>query len=209
MKKIIIIAGPQSSGKTTTFNFLKTIYKEAVFVEEINPYFFVKKHLGGALTDKKLEKKIIAEDFKILSKLKNIKKSLIFIETGIFHIVYAEKIIGKETVDYYFKKYLNVYKYFEPIIIFIDTQPRISWKRRKNIYKKRLINAGIKTKEENEKFLKKYQKNIDDLYPMWIKWLNRFSYKKILIKNSYKSKRKFLEEAERKIGNLLKSTFTP
>jgi len=31
---------------------LKTIYKEAVFVEEINPYFFVKNHLGGALTDK-------------------------------------------------------------------------------------------------------------------------------------------------------------
>jgi len=45
MKKIIIIAGPQSSGKTTTFNFLKTIYKEAVFVEEINPYFFIKNHL--------------------------------------------------------------------------------------------------------------------------------------------------------------------
>jgi nicotinamide riboside kinase len=196
MKKLMIIVGPQSSGKTTLFNFLKTKIKKALFLEEINPFTLVgKKHLGGAFVDLKLEKQIINEDLKRLKKIvyQPSEKELVIEETGIFHLIYLKKLANEEICTHYFQKYFRLYNKIFPLIIFIDTKPQISWQRRKQIYLSRLKN--ITDQKQKKLMLKKYREKIFELYPQW-HWLYRYlPFKKIIIKNSYKKKRDFLKEA--------------
>ena len=53
--KLLIIAGPQSSGKTSAFNHLKSKYTNFHYQEEINPYSLAgKNHPGGAFTTNEL-----------------------------------------------------------------------------------------------------------------------------------------------------------
>jgi len=195
MKKLIIIAGPQSSGKTTLFNSLKKKVKNAVFLKEINPFTLVgKKHLGGAFVDLKLENKIIDNDLKRLIKIINqeFQKKLIIEETGIFHLVYLKKLTNGKNFRYYYQKYLKVYKKFLPKIIFIDTKAQISWQRRKSIYLSRL--KKITDQKQKNLLLKKYRQKIFELYPQWHLLYNHLPFKKVLIKNSYKTRADFLKE---------------
>ncbi|MGB9883701.1 MAG: hypothetical protein ACPLRN_04315, partial [Microgenomates group bacterium] len=104
----------------------------------------------------------------------------------------------------YFKKYLKIYKNYQSMVIFIDVKPKISWKRRKNKYWQRIKEAGIIDKDEIKKRFKKYKKIIFDLYPLWLKYFKIIPFQKIIIKNSYKTKKVFLEETEKKIKNFLK-----
>jgi len=191
----MIIAGPQSSGKTTLFNFLKKKIKNAVFLEEINPFTLVgKKHLGGAFVDLKIEKQIINEDLKRLKKIisQKSKKELVIEETGIFHLIYLKKLANEEIRAHYFQKYFRLYNKIIPLIIFIDTKPQISWRRRKQIYLSRLKN--ITDQKQKKLMLKKYQEKIFELYPQW-RWLYRYlPFRKVIIKNSHKKKRDFLKE---------------
>ena len=81
---------------------------------------------------------------------------------------------------------------FRPVILFIDTKPAVSWKRRKPIYEKRT--AGIPSVQERKKAMKKYRSTIERLYPLWIKWYKKFPFEKYMIRNSYKNEEVFLNE---------------
>jgi len=202
MAKLITIAGPQSSGKTTFFNLLKNRYKNWRFIEEINPYQLVdKNHPGAVFLDKKLELKILNEDLKTIKSV-NSKRTTV-IETGIFHLVYGEKFCGVKTSQKYFNKYLKVHKKFESLIFFIDTKPEISWRRQQNKYLKRIKKAGITDEKKTAGRLAKYQKNLYDLYPLWLKYLKKIPYQKIVFRNSYISEEEFIRESFLQIQKFL------
>lgn len=203
MTRLITIAGPQSSGKTTLFNHLKKKYKKYVFLPEINPKSITgKKDFGAINTYESLERRITKIDIDRIKKIDRNNK-IIVIETGIFHYVWTENFLDKKTAEKYFKKYLDVQKKFHSFVIFIDTKPDISWKRRKEIYKQRILNKGIHDKSIIKKYLQEYKKIIFNLYPLWLKCYKKIPFEKIMIKNSTKAKTTFLKQAEKIILSLL------
>jgi hypothetical protein len=124
--------------------------------------------------------------------MKNLDPSKNYIfETGPLQIVYVEKYSGIRQANIYFEKYLKALKLFKPTIIFIDTKPYISFKRRKNKYLDRIKTHGLS--KESKIIIQEYRDKIFDLYPLWRKWLDKFSCQKIIIKNSYKSKEEMLK----------------
>ena len=201
MIKLIIIAGPQSSGKTTAFNHLKSKFPDFHYREEINPYLLAgKNHLGGAFTTRELELKLVEADLLMLKNLNALKLNLykaIILETSIFHLVYTEKFCGQKIANNFFEKYLLLQKKFNCLNIFIDTKPEVSFRRRYPTYLKRIKkqNGEINSFE----FLKRYQKTIYDLYPLWLKWYDRVPFNKLTIRNSFKTKKEFLLEMEEKL----------
>lgn len=194
MAKLIIIAGPQSSGKTTLFNVLKNRFQSWRFIDELNPYRVVNKdHPGAAFIDKALELKLLEEDLKVIKTIDN--KRTTVIETGIFHVVYGDKFCGAKIAQKYLEKYLKLHEKLESLIFFIDTKPEVSWRRRQNKYLERIKKLGISDEKEVTKHLAKYQKNLYSLYPLWLKYLEKCPYKKIVFRNSYINEDEFIREA--------------
>lgn len=202
MAKLITIAGPQSSGKTTLFNVLKNRYSGWRFIEEINPYQIIgKDHPGGAFTDKALEAKLINKELKILKNIDS--KRTTVIETGIFHVAYAEKFCGAKTAKRYLDNYIKIYQKFEPLIFFIDTKPEVSWRRRQEKYLERIKKLNITDEKETNRLLSKYQKCLFSLYPLWLKYLDKIPFEKIVFRNSYISEEEFIRESFLQIQKFL------
>lgn len=204
MRLLITIAGPQSSGKTTLFEALKKAYPSFYFLPETNMYSLgYKNHRGAAYITKELEIEIVEKDIeKLAAIVKTVKTAVV--ETGIFHLMYLEAIAGEKTAEKYLKRYQAVHKKFHPVIIFIDTKPAISWKRRKLIYEKRV--ADIIDPKEKNKAMEKYRATIFRLYPLWLNWYFRLPFEKYMIKNSYKEKTAFLKEAIKLFEKIISST---
>ncbi len=192
MAKLIIIAGPQSSGKTTVFQFLQKKFPSFRFVPETNMYSVAdKNHRGAAYVKKDLEIKIVEKD---LEKIEKISRSVrtVVMETGIFHLMYLEAIADKETAELYYLKYRKAHGKLQPVILFIDTKPAVSWKRRKPIYEKRI--KCLKEPKEKKQVMQKYSSTIERFYPLWHKWYKKFPFEKYMIRNSYKTEEAFLKE---------------
>ncbi len=192
--KLIIIAGPQSSGKTTAFQFLKKIRPDFLYIPETNMYSIISKsHRGAAYVTKTNERIILKNDIGIHRTIPgNIAAAVI--ETGIFHLIYAEAILGLKQATKYYQQYCSALKEFNPVIIFIDTKPEVSWKRRKSTYEKRT--ANMNNPKERKNAMKKYKQTMFRFYPVWIKWYERFRFKKYMIRNSLQSKKVFLESIQ-------------
>lgn len=198
--KLIIIAGPQSSGKTTVFKRLQQKYPHWSFFPEINPYFFNKQHLGAAFADKKLTLMVTDKEIESAKRLIGHKQTLV-LETSIFHLVYVKFYAGEKEANQYFQTYLRLYDKFDPLIIFIDTKPEISWQRRKEKYLKRLANIPD-PRIKNEMF-STYQQRLYDLYPLWLKYYYLIPFKKIMIRNSFKTYERFINEVLTNLQSLL------
>lgn len=198
MAHLIIIAGPQSSGKTTALNFLKNKFKKYTFINEINPYVVAgSNHPKYATTISNTQKQLTKIT---LSKIKELNKNADYIfETGPLQVVYVEKYSGIGSAKYYFKRYIEILDSFKVTIIFIETLPKISFKRRKNKYLERIIKFGLE--KDTKKIMNEYKEKIFSLYPLWHKWLTKFPFQKIIIENNYKTKQKFLEEINLLIKN--------
>jgi len=201
MAKLIIIAGPQSSGKTTLFKVLKNRYQNWRFIEEINPYQFDKNHPGAVFVDKKLQLKLLKKNLEVIKNIDS--KRTTVIEGGIFNLVYGEKFCGAKTAQIYLKKSLKLYKNLDPLIFFIDVKPEVSWRRRQDIYFARIKKQGVTDEKEISKLLTKYQKNLYSLYPLWMKYLEKIPYQKIIFRNSYVGEDEFIREAFLQIQKFL------
>ncbi len=194
MTKLLIIAGPQSSGKTTIFELLQKKYPRFTYVPEVNQFGILsKKHMGSAYVTRDVELMITKEDIKVTKRIPRNGNSVVM-ETGVFHIAYLEKFAGRKTADEYYPRYISAHQRLNPTILFIDTKPKTSFKRRKHIYLKRIRDAKITDPEVKRHMLQKYKKNIYDLYPYWIKYYKKFPFKKIMIKNSRRDYDSFIEE---------------
>lgn len=196
---LFIIAGPQSSGKTTILKYLKKKFPYFLFINETNQYSLLNKnHLGGAFVTREIEEQIVKADIK---KVEEIDRSLkhIVIETGIMHCAYLEVFMSKTDARSYFHKYIQAHKGLHPILIFIDTKPQVSWNRRRRTYIERIIQAGVIDSFKKKEMLAKYKRNIENLYPLWIKYYKKIPFEKYMIKNSNKTWEKFEREIMNKI----------
>lgn len=189
MAKLIVLAGPQSSGKTTALNLLKEKYPNLTFLPEINPFTFQKNHLGGAFADTDMQKRITNTDLERTAGFVA-KDGTYVVETGIFSLVYFERVFGAKKAEKQLKKYLTLYKKLNPTIIFIDTKPKFSWQRRKPYYLGRVKIAAKDLKTQKE-MMKTYKQMIFSNYLLWIKYLDLLPYNKIVIKNSFKTYEEF------------------
>jgi len=197
MTRLIIIAGPQSSGKTTVLKHLRRLHKNWEFIDEINPTSITGiKNFGAINTTEELEKKIIETD---INKIKSINRNFntAVIETGIFHCVYASHFFSEKIALQYFNMYLKAHEGLKPYVIFIDTKPQVSWERRKGRYLKRIREKRIREKKKKELLLKKYRKTIDDLYPHWLRIFKKIPFEKIKMMNNHENKSEFLENIDR------------
>lgn len=199
--KLIVIAGPQSSGKTTIMKLLEKKYPHTPFIEETNQYTVVdKNHLGGAYVDSETEKQINNAD---IEKIKAIDRNqnIIFIESGIMHCTYAEYYCDEKTAKSYLEKYIRAHEGLHPIIFFIDTKPQVSWRRRRKTYIQRIDRAGVTDPKKREEMLEFYRTRISNIYPLWHKYFRLIPFEKYMIKNSYKS----WEVFEKEILNIIKT----
>ena len=203
MTKLIIIAGPQSSGKTTLFKYLQKKHPNWQFVSDTDPRTVTgKKHFGAVNVSAELEEKILEQDLK---NIKNIdrKKEIVIAECGIFNCVYAQHFLYEKLANHYYKEYLKIYEGLNPYVFFIKTIPEISWQRRKEKYRKRILDRGVTDQKIIEEYLYEYKKIIETLYPSWLEFYKKIPFKKIMIENSYKEKGQFLKEADKIIQSLL------
>lgn len=194
-----IIAGPQSSGKTTILQHLKKKHPQFLFIDETNQYTILNKnHLGSAYVTREIEEQIAKTDIK---KIKKIDRSLKYIitETSIMHCVYHEIFMSKEDAKLYFNKYIKAYKRLHPVLLFIDTKPQVSWKRRRRKYIERIRKVGLLNSSKKKEMLAKYRRNIEKLYPLWIKYFKKIPFEKYMIKNSNKTWNVFEKEIMKKI----------
>lgn len=204
MSHFITIAGPQSSGKTTAFNYLQEKYPDWYFVDEINPFTVVDKdHMGGAFVNEDLETKLLEIDLAKVKAVINSYNPIAIIETGILHVVYGEFFINNKLAKEYFEKYNRLYQELNSYIIYIDTRPEVSFQRRKAEYLNRIKKRNINTPKEIQTALIKYQNTIYKLYPIWQKFYKRLKFPSKIINNSYKTQEVFLKEIEKTIQNLL------
>ncbi len=192
--RLIIIAGPQSSGKTEAIKIISQHFPRFPIYHEVNPYSVESKnHRGGAYTNSSLSKKIVDIDIENIRKIPRDNKINI-LETGILHLCYIEQICGVFCAENYFKKYISAQKDLHSIIIFIDTKPAISWKRRKPEYLARIKKNNITNPKEQRATLNKYRSTISTLYPLWLKYYNKAPFEKYMIKNSNKNYYVFKKE---------------
>lgn len=201
--KLIIIAGPQSSGKTTIMKLLEKKYPHIHFIEETNQFTVIdKNHLGGAYVDNQTERHI---NDVVIEKIKAIDRnqSVIFIESGIMHSPYMEYYCDEKTARSYLKKYINAHEGLHPLVFFIDTKPQISWKRRRKAYIQRIDKAGITNLNKRKGMLDFYRTRISNIYPLWHKYFNLITFEKYMIKNSYKKWDVFEREIMEKIKSII------
>jgi len=214
MGKIVVIAGPQSAGKTTATNFLANKYKDKVkFYDEMNQYklFPEKTKLGGVVVDEEMERAIHEADIKRTRKIvKEEEKALI--ETAMFHLVYHEKLIGREFYELADREYREVFEGVSLKVIFIDTKPEVSFRRRKPVYEAR-IEREIKEKgwvgeaasEFRKMMLEKYKRRMEENYPGWRRVYEEIDYarEKIIIENNERSQEDFLAEVDKEFRRMM------
>lgn len=201
----IVIAGPQSSGKTTAWQYLKEKYANlADFNPEINPYtLFKNTQLGSIVATKKMQKKIHQAD---LTRIKNITINKTQVtETCLFHLVYYALIVGSDFYHQAWQDYKQALSSFNLKIIFINTLPEISFARRRENYQQRIDNEiktrqlkGEKARTFSKETMAKYKQRINDIYPWWMKVYQDIDYAKtkVMIQNNHQFLDKFLGEVD-------------
>lgn len=200
---LITISGPQSSGKSTVLEYIRKNYPTVPIIPETNPFTVIEKnHLGGAHITPQQEELILEKDIEIIQSIDRTLPLIVF-ECGIMHMMYAEEQFSSlETQDYY-DRFLAAHNGLEMVVIFIDTTPVVSWKRRKKTYEQRLAKKGIIDKAEISKFMEKYRATIFNRYPLWMKWFHKLPYKKMIIENNHNSESKFLAEFKKIFDSLV------
>lgn len=203
MTKLIIIAGPQSSGKTTCLNYLKKNHKDWEFVDEVNPRTITgKKNFGAINTNADLEQKILEEDIKNIQNIDRNRK-IVILESGIFHYVYARHFLYKKLADHYYLEYLKAHEKLNPYVIFIKTDLDVCFARRKPKYLKRILEKGVTDQNVINQFLDEYKEVMRAIYPYWFDCYKKVPFSKLMIENSNIEKNIFLKEAKKIVLNIV------
>jgi hypothetical protein len=197
MKRLVIVAGPQASGKSTSLSRIRDILLfvypgisegktiNPIILQEARQIIVHKYHVaGGIFLNKKNEKEIIGIDFIRMKKiLKELDESLLYFdECNIFTLAHAEAH-GIKIPDDYFNRYLELLKKLHAVIIFLDINPKISWARRKESYRTRLHRFSEGSRES---LLKKFQQYLEKLHPGLNKIYDRIELPKIKIMGNKK-----------------------
>jgi len=202
MKRLVTIAGPQSSGKTTLFKHLSSVLSDTVFLSETNPASVSNNMSLGALqTTRNLEKMIIAKDIETIKNTTSDKNTII--ETGIFHCAFASFFLGKKESDDFFYDYLRAQAKWQSLLIFIKCLPETSFLRRKNKYLQRIRDTGITSENQISKKMNLYKKVIFEMYPQHLSCYRKYPLEKTAIENDDLTESNFLKKALTVINSFL------
>ncbi len=208
---IILITGPQSSGKTTLFNYLKNQYPKARFQPEINPYSILAKHSGSAFVTEDLQTEISRLTIKQFRAFSNLPQStLILWETGFMNLAYMQRDLKPKNYSHFKNLYLKLAHSTDMKAIFIDTKPQVSWQRRKDIYLNRVkhylednqITDPNGQKKVTTTRMAKYKDNLYLMYPLFkqaVKILNLPTY---VVQNNNGSLESFLKQARQIVDRI-------
>jgi len=208
---IILITGPQSSGKTTLFNYLKNQYSKARFQPEINPYTILTKHSGSAFVTEDLQTEISRLTIKQFKAFLNLPQSpLIFWETGFMNLAYMKRDLKPKNYSAFKNRYLKLAHSTNIKTIFIDTKPQVSWQRRKAIYlnrvKQYLKDNQIQDLEKQRKItetrMAKYKQNLWLMYPLFKKAVKILDLPTYTITNNDLSLDNFFDKAKQVVDRI-------
>ncbi len=197
----VAIAGPQSSGKSFAIAFLKKKFPRYRFYPEINPFTVSGgAHRGGAFATVSEEEHISAE---VLARLRRIgtMRGVHVEETGPFHLVYAKHVGHRALFTKAPGRAKRILGKMSAGILFIDTPPGVSWKRRRPYYRTRVadLNPG-----EQKAAMSRYRKRIYAIYDDWLVVLRILPFPNVIVKNSKISRKKFLADTSRSFSVLVR-----
>lgn len=200
----IVIAGPQSSGKSTAIEAIREKFPEAKVYKEINPFTVSKKgerHKGGAFVTPRLQKRIQEANLARLKTISRKRKGIYLEETGVLGLAHAKMRLGEKAVNDYLGKYKKVLGKLNAAILFIDTRPEVSWKRRKDYYAEKA--KEIKSGEKRKEVLQRYKDYLYKIYPEFHRILGRLNVPVKIYKNGDSPVEKFKKEILREFSSLL------
>lgn len=210
--KFVILAGPQSSGKTTAFNYLQKIYSDNLDSHyELNQTnVFQGVDMGCIAVTSNMEEKICFADIERVRSLVEVDKVQLY-ETAMFHLVYSQ-LLAPRVYSNLRGEYKKSFAPHNLHIIFIDTPPDTTFARRKHIYEERIDKAiqkgetdGLDSVAYKDRMLTKYKKRMVDLYPHWHSVLQEIDYadSTTIINNNHDSKEKFLQDLKNSFEQII------
>lgn len=187
MARVFIVAGPPASGKTIFIKTLKNPHPSWRFLTashfDLLPFF---------LSEKEIEENL-KKDKELIRKLDPKKNTVV--ENSLFNAVFYHRFLKAETAKDFFNQAYKKYQKLNPLIIFFDTKPEISWRRQQKVFLDELKKQNINQEKEINHYLTLYQKTLFDLYPLWFNYLDKLSFEKIVIRNSYINEEEFIRQA--------------
>jgi thymidylate kinase len=188
----ILIAGPQASGKSTAVRLLGEILPGSVIHNECGAFVLSSmRDSGGAFVTEEMERKILECEF---AKLCGVAEGIHVDETGVFSLAHARGLGFGEMADEFLPRILDELEKFDVRIVFIDTDPDVSWDRRKHVY----IDRGFLDDEMQEARAK-----IDRTYGELKKLYEELSFEKVLIENNSSDLGAFRGKIEKTINHFL------
>ena len=134
------------------------------------------------------------------------------IETGVFHLAYLKRLVdkekGKEKEELYLKlkkEYFSLFSRLPHLIIFIDTKPEVSWRRRRRDYRARVEKTVEEKGGRVRELMRKYKDNRFELYGYFKKLYKDLPLQKVLVENNYRKEKRFLKKIEKLLQATLRT----
>ena len=159
--KAILVAGPQASGKTSAIKLLSQLYEVKAW-EEPATIVFKRYKIRGAIESKSLQEKIWETDIHQLENLDEEKINLLdnnFVNFAFYLYHHGITLESLRKIEIYLKRLKKI----DLTILFLDTSPKTSFERKREIYMKR----GY-----NKREMEKAKKLIYGVYP----FINSLAY---------------------------------
>jgi len=179
---LIIVAGPQGSGKSTAQRYLAERYSNIVTLIEAARILFDEDRrkgtmLGGALVGSEFEKRIMNLDLERMSKISvEGNRQMIYLdETNIFSVAH-ESLRDPVFAQRMYENYMKALDSLRVGILFTNVPPDISWVRRRRLYERR-----YKDMTDFEERIRKSREYLWRIYPEMIKLYERLPFAKRLV----------------------------
>ncbi|HLC48860.1 MAG TPA: hypothetical protein VJI96_00540 [Candidatus Andersenbacteria bacterium] len=211
MSRLVIIAGPQAAGKSTTITALQSQNVSSLLGCGKSPVIFplqesrqitAHRHmlLGAIFMTLEQELEVVNCDLErmdfILERTQN--QFLYVDECNIFTTAHA-KAHGILELEQYWNQYITRLHRLDAVVIFLDVVPDISWERRRHKYEQRLIYFP---ENERETILERYRLYLTKLHPLLHEVYDRLPFPKAIIDGN-SSEDYVLATACKQIANLL------
>ncbi|MDO8483219.1 MAG: hypothetical protein Q7S86_05385 [bacterium] len=192
MSELIIVAGPQASGKSTTIDMLNRQFRTMspllpvrkrpiIFPLQESRQIVIHKHmlLGGIFMTKEHEQEVVECDIIRMNLIlkRNCKRIVYMDECNIFTIAHA-RVNGATHPEAYWGTYMALLEKLQTKVIFLDVPPDVSWERRRRKYEERLIYFP---KKRHAEITKQYRTQLYRMYPMLKELYRRIPFPKEII----------------------------
>lgn len=179
---LVIVAGPQGSGKSTAQRHLVYRYCNVVLLREAAQILFDTDRkrgvtLGGALVGSDFERRILELDLERMRRIsfQGRREAIYLDETNIFSVAH-ESLKDPSFAQEMHQRYLQALRNFRVGVLFTNVSPEISWMRRRRVYERRYRGAG-----DLEEKMRRSKEYLWKVYPEMIKLYWRLPFVKRLV----------------------------